>query len=219
MTFKVTSGFGMKKSKTEIVGWVFIVLHLVGIAGFSIAATRSLFQWLTPFNLLLSLILLLWTHPRVDMRFILLSITIAVLGYTVEVAGVNSGQIFGEYQYGNTLGFKLWNTPLIIGANWLMMVYYSGTVAKRLTDRRIGQVLMGAVIMLGMDLLIEPVAITYDYWTWTGGSIPLQNYVSWFAISLVFHAIYMSTKDIRANNAAIFLATAQLIFFAVLNFL
>ncbi|MEQ8713968.1 MAG: carotenoid biosynthesis protein [Cyclobacteriaceae bacterium] len=208
----------MKKSKEQIVGWIFIVLHLVGIAGFSIEATQALFQWLTPFNLLISLGLLLWLHPSWNYQFVLLSIIVGLLGYLIEVAGVNTGHIFGDYTYGETLGFKLWNTPLMIGVNWLMMIYYTSAIAKRITSARVFQIVLGATLMVLMDLLIEPVAITFDYWTWSGAGIPIQNYIGWFVSALLLHTVYTSVEN-RKNSAALYLAIAQLIFFAVLNIL
>ncbi len=208
----------MKKSKEQIVGWIFIILHLVGIAGFSIEATQVLFQWLTPFNLLISLGLLLWLHPGWNYQFVLLSIIVGLLGYLIEVAGVNTGRIFGDYTYGETLGFKLWNTPLMIGANWLMMIYYTSAIAKRITGVRILQIVLGATLMVLMDLLIEPVAITFDYWTWSGVNVPIQNYIGWFVSALLLHTVYTSVEN-RKNSAAPYLAIAQLIFFAVLNIL
>jgi putative membrane protein len=219
LKFEVTSEFRMKKSKEEIVGWVFVVLHVVGIAGFKIEATRELFQWLTPFNLLLSLGLLLWMHPQPDKRFAILSLLVASLGYLMEVAGVNTGQLFGRYAYGKTLGFQVWQTPLIIGVNWLMMIYYTSAIAKRLSEVRVLQILIGAVLMVLMDLLIEPVAIEFDYWTWFGVGIPLQNYVSWFLLSVLLHILYSRIENTRANSAAPYLAFAQFIFFAALNIL
>lgn len=209
----------MKKSKEQIVGWIFIILHLVGIAGFSIESTQALFQWLTPFNLLISLGLLLWLHPGRNNEFILLSALVALLGYLIEVVGVNTGYLFGDYTYGQTLGFQLWRTPVIIGVNWLMMIYYTSAIAKRITGERAIQVVIGATLMVLMDLLIEPVAIKFDYWTWSGAGVPFQNYLGWFIAALLLHLLYLRVERTRENDAALYLAFAQLIFFSVLNIL
>ena len=207
----------MKKSKGQIVGVLLIILHVVGIVGFSIDETRQLFQWLTPLNLILSLGFLLWLHPNRNTKFILLSVTVGTLGYLLEVAGVNTGLIFGSYTYGATLGLKVWSTPLLIGANWLMMIYYTGAIAKRVVENRIFQVLIGTGLMVIIDLLIEPVAIRYDYWSWTSVEIPLQNYVGWFAVALTLHILYNGIEEIRKNPVAMYLAAAQFIFFLGLN--
>ena len=208
----------MTKSKTEIVGRIFIILHLVGIVGFSLDTSRPLFQLLTPFNLILSLVLLLWMHPAVDRRFIILCLAVAVLGYLIEVIGVNTGLIFGTYSYGKTLGFKVWQTPLLIGVNWLMMIYYTSAIAKRYFKSGLVQIIMASVLMVLMDVLIEPVAIAYDYWSWSSEDIPLQNYLGWFVLSLLLHTLYNSIQKTRENGVAPYLALAQFFFFLVLNF-
>ncbi len=207
----------MKKSKEQIVGVLLIILHIVGIVGFSIEETRQLFQWLTPLNLILSLGFLLWLHSKRNTRFILLSVAVGVLGYLAEVVGTNTGLIFGSYTYGGTLGLKVWSTPLLIGVNWLMMIYYTGAIAKKVVENRIFQVLIGASLMVLMDLLIEPVAIQYDYWSWTSVEVPIQNYVGWFVLALVLHTLYNRIEEIRKNTVAMYLAIAQFIFFLGLN--
>ncbi|MEM8893562.1 MAG: carotenoid biosynthesis protein [Bacteroidota bacterium] len=207
----------MTKSKTQIVGRVFIILHLVGIAGFSFEQSLPLFQLLTPVNLLLSLGLLLWCHSEINPRFIVLSIAVGLLGYLSEVVGVNTGLIFGEYSYGATLGFKVWGTPLLIGVNWLMMIYYTSAIAKKYLDQPWLQVIVASILMALMDLLIEPVAITYDYWSWAGDHIPLQNYLGWFVLSILLHSLYNNIDKTRENGAATYLALAQFIFFLALN--
>jgi len=40
--------------------------------------------------------------------------------------------------------------------------------------------------MVGMDLLIEPVAIELNFWRWTDVTVPLENYIAWFVLSTLF---------------------------------
>ncbi len=56
--------------------------------------------------------------------------------------------------------------------------------------------------MLLMDLLIEPVAIHLGYWSWTGGDIPIQNYLSWFVISLVM-ALVMQRYQPKLSQSGV----------------
>ena len=43
--------------------------------------------------------------------------------------------------------------------------------------------------MLGVDLIMEPVAIANQFWSWEGGDVPLYNYVCWFLIA-IFCSLY-----------------------------
>ena len=39
-----------------------------------------------------------------------------------EAIGVNTGLLFGTYEYGANLGFKIFGVPLIIGVNWTVLI-------------------------------------------------------------------------------------------------
>jgi putative membrane protein len=120
-------------------------------------------------------------------------------GYFIELIGVNRGVIFGEYRYGQGLGLKLWNTPLLIGMNWLMMVYLSGSVVSLMNLRVIPSILIASFIMLLYDVLMEQVASDLDMWYWANNTIPLQNYIAWFIIALIFH-IGIKIVGIKTEN-------------------
>jgi putative membrane protein len=138
-------------------------------------------------------------------------------GFLIEVAGVNTSLIFGEYSYGNTLGVKLWNTPLLIGVNWLILVYSTGILLKKYHLNRFVFAFTGAVILVFIDFLIEPVAVKYDYWSWSLGSIPIQNYVGWFVVSFCMFLVFYAINFKKQNSASTVLLIAQVCFFMALN--
>jgi putative membrane protein len=51
--------------------------------------------------------------------------------------------------------------------------------------------LLAASLALCFDIILEPVAVKFGYWSW-GHNIPLQNYLAWFVISLA--ATYIFAK-------------------------
>jgi putative membrane protein len=51
----------------------------------------------------------------------------------LEVVGVKTGLIFGEYKYGSTLGIKLFEVPLIIGFNWVFVILGSISISRLIT--------------------------------------------------------------------------------------
>ena len=60
-------------------------------------------------------------------------VSVTLIGYWIEVIGVHTSLIFGDYAYDTTLGFKVLDVPLMIGINWLMMTYLCGSVCHRLS--------------------------------------------------------------------------------------
>jgi putative membrane protein len=190
--------------------------YLIGVIGLSLDLTRELFKSAVPITLLLSLFLLAVFHESYSPRFLILAVFIYVAGLVIEIVGVRTGKIFGYYDYGHTLGLKVFDTPLLIGVNWLTLAYM---VWAFLSDFRIPRILimiLGPVIMLLYDMVLEPVAIWTDMWTW-GGEVPIQNYKAWFVISFVFIAmIGLITPGIK-NKIAPSLFIIQLGFFLLLN--
>ena len=139
-------------------------------------------------------------------------------GFFIEVLGVNTGVIFGEYTYGKVLGWKLWDTPLMIGVNWAMLVYSVGVSVNWLIQKAKWwwKAALGASMMLLLDFLIEPVAIHYGFWTWEAVDVPLQNYVSWWLISYGLLAFFHFSDQKTTNKVATGLLVLQFVFFALL---
>ena len=160
--------------------------YLVGIIGFSLPFSHELFRFLTPFSLLLLAgVFVLYHDPR-DKRFWGVLVFIFLAGFGVELAGVLTGKIFGVYVYGRTLGLKVMGVPVIIGINWVIMVYGSLALVSVFKLGRISGSLLAAMIMTASDFFIEKFAILSDMWSWENSEPPLQNYISWLLISFLF---------------------------------
>jgi putative membrane protein len=137
---------------------ILVIVHLTGLIGINSAAGETFLQ-LTPVNLLLCFLLLLINHRGFNTSFIVFIIITCVCGFLVEVAGVHTGMIFGKYEYGNTLGTKLFDVPLIIGINWFLLIYSAGTICEKLPYNKYIKSLIGAVLLVMLDVILEPVAV------------------------------------------------------------
>lgn len=219
---------GVKRNFTKELLWI----YAVGITGMLIPYTRPLFMAITPVNLLVVAGLLFYSHSKWDARTIIVLAVIAISSFLVEAVGVNTGLIFGEYSYGRTLGPALLNTPLMIGVNWIILVYICHSVAvmifERLPDRSaVGQfyakapalmvAIVGAVLMVAYDFVLEPSAIELDMWTWAGEGIPLQNYLAWYFFSFVFILLFGLSRVNTRNVLALPVYLVQVVFFLILD--
>jgi putative membrane protein len=79
------------------------------------------------------------------------------------------------------------------------------------------KVLLGAVLAVFIDWLIEPVAMHYDFWAWADNFVPLQNYLGWFFTSLVMMIAYHLLQVKADNRIALPYYFIQLVFFLLLN--
>ena len=178
------------------------------------------FVYLTAPHLLLSAALLLSAHrPRGSARVWLWVVLCAVIGWGAEYVGVHGGWLFGSYLYGDVLGPKLWAIPLVIGINWVLVVY---AVCATLTSvaphwPRWAKAGVAAIALVALDFLIEPVAIELDFWTWSDGVPPLRNYVGWLGVGLVQASLFYLVLPFTENRLAPVLLLLQVAFFGYLN--
>jgi len=208
----------IKKISTEN-RWVgFLLLcYFSGLIGISLAEYQNLFLPLTPFNLLLTLIVFYKVNKDFSTRFLLLSCLIFLIGFCVEAIGVATGVLFGSYAYGHLFGFKVFETPVIIGVNWLFLALSAYGVVQYFSKKAFYLILLPPLIMTALDFLVEPVAMELGFWHWKNDIIPFQNYVMWFATSLIIHGlIYFFRPKIDTKISFIVLAI-QILFFGILN--
>ena len=208
------------KLRKEKVATIFIyVFYVVGICGFLLPEFITYFKQLIPLALIVSFILLVVFQPReaINRSFILVFTGIYFSGLIIEMIGVNTGVVFGEYSYGSNLGFKLLNTPIIIGLNWLILVYTSSALFEKLRIHNLYKIVMATICMLGYDIVLEKIAPETGMWSWSGMEVPLKNYVAWFIISFIFQAV-IKVNGIKTENAvAKDLFISQFIFFMILS--
>lgn len=223
-----------KISKYQIATLLALLFHFFGLIGI-LFWDKSFFMESTPINLLLMFVLLIWTQADENKQFAFFVITAFVVGFTAEVIGVNTGLLFGDYAYGETLGTKLAGVPLLIGVNWFVIIYCSGvSVSTLLTKvvykvsekaqqppmalKALSVIADGATLAVFFDWMMEPVAVKLGFWQWNGdGTIPLYNYGCWFVISIVLLTIFHFCKFSKENKFAVNLLLIQIMFFLLLR--
>lgn len=211
-----------------------ILFHLIGLIGILIFNNAVIIN-ATPLNLLLSAGLLLYTQQEKNSSFYIFLVLTIVTGFAVEVIGVNTNLLFGNYSYGKVLGFKWLNVPLIIGVNWFIIMYCCGITINTLLNNLMAKVAVpskvsltflkavsvitdAATVAVVFDWLIEPVAIKLGFWHWRGdGSIPVYNYICWIIVSLILLSLFHFLPFKKQNKFAINLLLIQFMFFLLLR--
>ena len=221
-------------TKFDIATAIAVLFHTIGLVGL-LFFDKAFFLAATPFNLLLSFALLICTQQEKNIPFIIFFIACFLVGVAVEIIGINTGILFGEYTYGKVLGYQFKNVPLLIGINWFIIIYCSGISIHTLLMKAINRVASdtgktptalkaisvivdGATLAVFFDWLMEPVAVKLGYWVWNGdGSIPMLNYICWFVVSLLLLTIFHFAKFSKQNKFAVNLLLIQLMFFLLLR--
>jgi putative membrane protein len=144
-------------------------------------------------------------------------ITVAVLGFTAEVIGVHLGWFFGHYLLRRYAGLQAVRRAAGHRLNWLILTYACGILAATCPARAAAHH-PGGPAHAGLDMCIEPVASTYDFWHWTANVIPFQNFRDWFILACVLQMLFngrISKKSTRCaaglpHAAAVFLPARHL---------
>jgi bisanhydrobacterioruberin hydratase len=196
---------------------------------------KDFFISATPLNLLLMFGLLLWTQRSHGIQFYIFLIIAVLTGLGVEVIGVNTGILFGQYSYGKVLGYKYMGVPFMIGINWFITIYCCGITVHTFLQRvarlaapdlampsktinALSIVVDGATLAVFFDWVMEPVAIKMGFWQWGGnGNIPTFNYVCWFGISLLLLMLFHFLRFNKSNKFAVHLLLIQVMFFLILR--
>ncbi|HLP56698.1 MAG TPA: carotenoid biosynthesis protein [Fluviicola sp.] len=205
-----------KSVKYLVLTGIIVIFHTVGLFGL-FSGSRDYFLSLSPMNLLISLGCLLLSM-RFSAKLAMDMALVGIVGFTVEWIGVHTGYLFGDYAYGETLGWKWLDIPLIISINWIMLSFASIACVLHLTVPDWLKALLSALLMTGLDVLIEPVAIQSDFWSWNGGTIPIFNYVCWFLVSFPVHYYLIRRKTAQQNPVGIGLFLVLIVFFGILNY-
>ena len=106
--------------------WLFHFSGVVGI-GFS---NKDLFVSFTPINLLISFFLLFSNQLQIDKKSLRTAVIIFLIGMIAEILGVNYGFIFGDYIYLDNLGMKIMGVPIMIGIQWVILTYITGSFSN-----------------------------------------------------------------------------------------
>ena len=119
-----------------------------------------------------------------------------LLGYGIELIGIQTGYPFGPYAYTDILRPRLLGVPLAIAMAWGSLV---GLWAFLGAGGRLKRALWVAAGAIAVDLLLEPYATTIrHYWHWDTSEIPLANYLSWGVFAALLSLLY-PPRSLRGN--------------------
>ena len=194
--------------------WLF---HLCGMVGIS-HGNKEFFLAFTPINLFISFVLLFVNQKQLESKELKSAFLIFFIGMMSEILGVNYGLIFGDYVYLDNLGVKILGVPVLIGVNWIILTYITGSLSSFIFKNKYVSILMGAILMIALDLLIEPVAPLLGFWIFDLPEVPLQNYIGWFVIGLITQVIFQLKIVEKEFTFSTHLLIVNAIFFAFLNY-
>ena len=208
----------MKANKINISIFIIWLVHISGFLGM-VFYDLDFFAGFTSINLSLMSIIVFTNIKLTNKNQIFSLLLIFLVGMLSEFIGVNYGLIFGEYTYGNNLGFKLFGVPLLIGLNWVILTVICANIASILIKNNsiLLMIILGTTLMLIMDFVMEPIAPKLDLWKFKNLVVPTSNYIGWLIISILTQTIYNIQFKEKEFKISLNLYTAIFIFFGSLN--
>lgn len=197
--------------------YILLLIFIFGAIGISLPYSRPYFLPCTAFTLCIGAFYLLSVY-KFNKYNIKIYASVFAFGFLVELLGVKSKLIFGVYTYGNALGIKCFDIPLVIGINWLLTSIMAFLAINHFRFSRKASILGAALLMVFYDCLIEPIAHKLDFWYWEHNTIPLQNFIAWFILGCLiqwFIHFYIPKVDEKRSIYYLVLST---LFFTILNF-
>jgi len=208
----------LKANKKNISIFIIWLVHISGLLGM-VFYDLDFFAGYTSINLFLMSLILFANIKLNNKNQIFSLLLIFLIGMFSEFIGVNYGLIFGEYIYGNNLGFKLFGVPFLIGLNWVILTVICANIASILIKNNsiIQIIILGTLLMLFMDFVMEPIAPKLDLWKFKNLVVPTSNYIGWLIISILTQTIYNIQFKEKEVKLSFNLYTAIFIFFVSLN--
>jgi len=163
--------------------WLFTISGIFGI----LSSHSEWFLGLTPLNLGLYFLLILWNLKKHSLKFFLACLIPFSFGFVSEFLGANYGLIFGSYNYGENLGYKIGGVPIMICVNWIVLTIITSDISCYFHRNIFVRSLLAAFMMVLLDIVIEVSAPRFDFWEFENGIVPIQNYVGWLFVSFLSH--------------------------------
>jgi|LakMenE01Jun11ns_1017448.scaffolds.fasta_scaffold9686822_2 uncharacterized membrane protein len=205
-------------SYKNIALFILIVLHIVGLVGLNNDESRASFESISHINISISILLVLLADNLKSIKLFIFFLISFCSGMLIEIIGIKTGVVFGQYHYTNTFGPSAFGVPVAIGLNWFLLTLCVMNI-MRLKNIFI-RALFGGIGMTVIDFILEPFAIKHGFWVWDlSGCPPLQNYLVWFIFSTLLCFIFLFLKLETENKVARFYLLVLILFLLVDNFI
>tara|TARA_E500000331_G_scaffold178435_1_gene171891 strand:- start:507 stop:1154 length:648 start_codon:yes stop_codon:yes gene_type:complete len=194
------------------------IIHLSALIGVYL----GYIQWFLSktWAILFLIFLVLWDSlPKKNIKISWPIPAIFFIGFIGEWLGVKFGFLFGNYSYGVNLGMKLDDVPVIMGINWVILSLATRGIIQRFLNLPVTKILVSSVLMVSLDVLLEPLAPQLGYWSFDTMVAPLSNYMGWLIYSILIQVLLELVQFKGHFIISLHILIIQLLFFGSLYFL
>ncbi len=124
------------------------------------------------------------------------------IGFIAELVGSETGVPFGNYNYTDVLGLRVFGVPAVVPLAWAMFGWLALLCAQHVGGGWRGAA-VGSLVLVAWDLFLDPQMVRLGAWEWSAtagpwlNAIPVVNSVGWFAVGLVMMRILLAVVPKR----------------------
>ena len=200
--------------------WAILLVAMLVVEGMmlSLPALSHLSRTFLPLVLLLAGCIVLTFHRKTEARLAVFIGVVTVVVLLTFFINSRTGLLSGSFTFGDTLGVQVGGVPLAFCALWVILLYCTSCIAWRYTENPVLRPLSSALLMVVMDIFLEPIAARFDLWYWPESDVPISSYITWFVLSLILAVFFFRISLDARNRLARYVYVILLGFFFVLAF-
>lgn len=181
-----------------------IALYILFIMGLNVDVVR--FRCYFPQLFFISMVFLVFTQEQMTPSFIRYAVLAIVGSFALQLVALASVQVFGIYEFGESLGRTTKGVPLMSSIFWWMVFYSTSQVSILLTDRYsdLVRALVGGLLVFVLYYFFEHSAGYLHIWFRTGAA-PMSVYFVWFVLGVFFQLISQTLGMEDSNKMAVVL--------------
>lgn len=197
-----------------------MIVYMASMIGFTTPHQQAWYLYYTPYFLLLNALIFAAYQKQWNKQLVSFWASVLVTGCLVEVIAVHTSVLYGNYFFGGSLGHKIVGVPIIMPIYWLIVVASTAVIAGKLLPKNaLGRILLGALLTIGLSLLIQQVAVRLDFWYVTTNQLWRYLLVQ-LIINVFLQYLFIRWRVSSENVIAGYIYGGLLIFFiGVVSFL
>lgn len=119
----------------------------------------------------------------------------------IETVAIFSGVPYGSFSYGELLDHKLFNkTPWTVAFAWTPIMLFALSISRH-TKSQISYWLMAIIVLLAVDLVLDPAAVALGFWSWDEPGmyygVPLINFAGWVISGTIAFLLFQKLNKTR----------------------
>lgn len=146
---------------------------------------------------------------------VLVLAALAAYAVVVEFIAVKTGLPYGEFEHFDKIGYRLFGVvPWTVPFAWTPLVLASYALAARWTQSTLARLLVSALLLVAIDLLLDPGAVAQKFWLYSRDGVlgigplgyrfydvPLSNFLGWFLTGILASAVLHRSLPASRSDA------------------